>query len=102
MRGEIQQPAAPSRISAGLSCGDLVLVDVSAEDLFPADLVLSEVDRLWWPGLSLSRCELAEHAVRPGRVVAPRYSINSQRRWCSWTTSSRSKTSRRRVPMPAR
>ena len=47
------------------------IVDESAEDLFPADLVLGEVDRLWWPGLSLSRCELAEGAVRPGRVVVP-------------------------------
>jgi hypothetical protein len=37
--------------------------------LFPADLVLGEVDRLWWPGLSLSRCELAQGAVRPGGVV---------------------------------
>ncbi len=40
----------------------------SAEDLFPADPVLGEVD-LRWPGVSLSRCELAEGAVRPGRVV---------------------------------
>ena len=61
----------------GLSCGDLVLVDESAEDLFPADLVLGEVDRLWWPGLSLSGCELAERAVRPGRVVVPQV-LNQQ------------------------
>lgn len=39
--------------------------------MFPADLVLGEVDRLWWPGLSLSRCELAQGAVRPGGVVVP-------------------------------
>jgi hypothetical protein len=38
--------------------------------LFPADPVLGEVD-LRWPGGSLSRCELAEGTVRPGRVVVP-------------------------------
>ena len=41
-----------------------------AEDLFPADPVLGEVD-LRWPGGSLSRCELAKGTVRPGRVVVP-------------------------------
>ena len=40
----------------------------SAEDLFSADPVLGEVD-LRWPGVSLSRCELAEGTVRPGGVV---------------------------------
>ena len=54
--------------SVGLSGGDLVLVRESAEDLFPADPVLGEVD-LRWPGVSLSRCELAEGTVRPGCVV---------------------------------
>lgn len=39
-----------------------------AEDLFPADPMLGEVD-LRRPGVSLSRCELAEGAVRPGCVV---------------------------------
>ena len=51
-----------------MSGGDLVFVCESAEDLFPADPVLGEVD-LRWPGVSLSRCELAEGAVRPGGVV---------------------------------
>ena len=40
----------------------------SAKDLFSADPVLGEVD-LRWPGVSLSRCELAEGTVRPGGVV---------------------------------
>src|ERR1019366_2806810 len=62
---------ASSRISARSSGGDLVLVRESAEDLFPADLVPGEVDRLWWPGLSLSRCELAQGAVRPSAVAVP-------------------------------
>ena len=54
----------------GMSCGDLVLVCVckSAEDLFPADPVLGEVD-LRWPGAGLSRRELAEGTVRPGSVL---------------------------------
>ena len=51
-----------------LSGGGLVLVCESAEDLFPADPVLGEVD-LRRPGVSLSRCELAEGTVRPGCVV---------------------------------
>jgi hypothetical protein len=54
----------------GLSGSDVVLVRESAEDLFAADLVLSEID-LRWPGVSLSRCELAEGTVRPGCVVVP-------------------------------
>jgi len=49
--------------SAGLSGCDLVLVGESAEDLFPADLVLGEVD-LRWPGVSLSGCELARARCR--------------------------------------
>src|ERR1039457_7479843 len=51
-----------------MSGGDLVLVRESAEDLFPAYLVLGEVD-LRWPAAGLSRCELAEGTVRPGAVV---------------------------------
>ena len=54
--------------SVRLSGGDLILVRESAEDLFPADPVLGEVD-LRWRGVSLSRCELAEGTVRPGCVV---------------------------------
>jgi hypothetical protein len=52
----------------GPSGGDLVFVRESAKDLFPADPVLGEVD-LGWPGVSLSRWELAKGTVRPGRVV---------------------------------
>jgi hypothetical protein len=52
----------------GLSDSDLVFVCESAEDLFPADPVLSEVD-FRRPGVSLSRRELAERAVWPGCVV---------------------------------
>jgi hypothetical protein len=46
-----------------MSCSDLVLTRESAEDLFPADLVLGEVD-LRGPAVSLSRCEPAQGAVR--------------------------------------
>jgi len=42
----------------------------SAEDWFPADPVLGEVDHLR-PGAGLSGCELAGGAVRPGDVVVP-------------------------------
>src|ERR1019366_1591569 len=51
-----------------MSGGDLVFVCESAGDLFPAYLVLGEVD-LRWPGAGLSRCELAEGTVRPAGVV---------------------------------
>jgi hypothetical protein len=37
--------------------------------LFSADPVLGEIDFRGWPGMSLSRGELAEGAVRPGGVV---------------------------------
>lgn len=40
----------------------------SAGDLLSADPVLGEVD-LRWPGVSLSRCQLAKRTVRPGCVV---------------------------------
>ena len=53
----------------GLSCGYVILVRESAEDLFSADLVLGEVDRLWGLSVGLSRCELAEGTARPGCVV---------------------------------
>ena len=57
----------------GVSCeqlgSDVVLMGKSAEDLFPVDPVLGEVDRLGWAGLCLIRRELAERAMRPGRVV---------------------------------
>jgi hypothetical protein len=47
------------------SGGDVVLVGESAEDLFLADPVLDEVGRFRRVGVSLSRGELAEGAVRP-------------------------------------
>ena len=53
-----------------MSCGDLVLVRESIEDLSSADPMLGEVD-LRWPVASLCRCELAEGPVRPGGVVVP-------------------------------
>ena len=59
-----------SSLHRGLSGGDVVLVRESAEDVSSADPVLSEVD-LRWPGVSLSRCELAEGTVRTGCVVMP-------------------------------
>ena len=43
----------------------------SAEDLPPADPVLSEADRFGWPGAGLGRAELAEGTVRPSRIVVP-------------------------------
>jgi hypothetical protein len=52
----------------GASGGDLVFVRESAKDLSSADPMLGEVD-LGWPGVSLSRWELAKGTVRPGRVV---------------------------------
>ena len=70
------QPSARlwgSEMRFGVSCGqlgsDVVLVGESAEDLFPVDPVLGEVDRLGRAGVGLSRGELAEGAMRPGRVV---------------------------------
>jgi hypothetical protein len=49
-----------------LAGGDLVLVSETAEDLSSADPVIGEVDQLRWPGVSLSRRELAKGTVRPG------------------------------------
>jgi hypothetical protein len=53
----------------GQSSSDVVLVGESAEDLLPADPVLSDVDRFEPPGIGLGRGELAEGTVRPGGVV---------------------------------
>jgi len=57
----------------GAPCGQLgsyvVLVGESAEDLFPADPVLGEVDWFGRPGAGFSGCELTEGTVRPGSVV---------------------------------
>ncbi len=49
----------------------MVLVGEPAENLLPAHTVAGEVDRFGWPGVSLSRGELAESTVRPGRVAVP-------------------------------
>jgi hypothetical protein len=46
-------------------------VGESPEYLFPADPVVGEVDRFRWPGVGLSRSELAEGTVWPGGVVVP-------------------------------
>jgi hypothetical protein len=40
-----------------------------AKDLFPADLVVGEVDWFGWPGAGLGRGELAEGTVAPGVVI---------------------------------
>jgi len=62
-----------SKIRFGVSCGqsggDVVLMGESAEDLPPVDPVHGKVDRFGWAGACLSRGELAEGAVRPGRAV---------------------------------
>jgi hypothetical protein len=72
----------------GLSGGDLVLADESTEDFSSADPVLGEVD-FRWPGVSLSRCELAERTVsaagqrthhqRPARPPRPRHRPDPRR-----------------------
>ena len=41
----------------------------SAEDLFPADRLLGEVDRFGWLGVGLSRCELAEGTAAKGPLM---------------------------------
>ena len=62
-----------SEMRFGVPCGQLgsyvVLVGESAEDLFPVDPVLGEVDRLGRAGRCLSWGQLAEGAMRPGPVV---------------------------------
>ena len=68
----------------------------SAEDLFPADPVVGEVDRSGWPGVGLRRGELAKSTVRPGGVVMPQ--VLGQHP-AQLTIRSRSRSSRRRVPM---
>jgi hypothetical protein len=56
------------RSSARLSSGDLVLVCEAAEHLLSPDPVLGEVD-LRRLGVSLSRWQLPQCAMRPGCVV---------------------------------
>jgi hypothetical protein len=57
----------PLLLAAAWGC-QAAIVDESTEDLFSADPLLGEVD-FRWPGVSLSRCELAERTVRSCRVV---------------------------------
>ena len=80
-----------------MSGGDLVLVRESAGDLFPAYLVLGEVD-LRWPAAGLSRCELAEGTVRPGGVVMRQVLRQHPAQVMLAYDQQPSRTSRRRVP----
>ena len=52
-------------VSCGQLGSDVVHVGESAEDLFPVDPVLGEVDRLGWAGRCLGWGEVAEGAVAP-------------------------------------
>src|ERR1039457_1726050 len=81
-----------------MSGSDLVLVRESAEDLFPADPVLGEVD-LRWPGAGLCGCELAEGAVRPGGAVMLKVFGQYLAQMVLIDDQRRSRSSRRRVPM---
>jgi hypothetical protein len=75
-------------------------VGKSAEDLLPADPALGEVDRFRRAGISLSWGELAEGTVRPGIVIVQQvFGQHPSQVVCSLTISTRSKSSRRRVPM---
>src|ERR1035438_5493265 len=49
--------------------GDVILVGEPAKNLLPADAMLGEVYQLRWLAVGVSRGELAEGTVRPGRVV---------------------------------
>jgi hypothetical protein len=50
-----------------LSAGDVVLVDESAEDRCAVEVVLGEVDGVWWSGLGWGA--LTQGAVGPLLVV---------------------------------
>jgi hypothetical protein len=50
------------------SCCDLILTGEPAEDRSAANLVVGQVDHVWWLGLGLSWCELCERSVWPGLV----------------------------------
>jgi hypothetical protein len=60
--------------------------------------VLSEVDRIGPLGIGLGRGDLAEGTEKAGQRCNAE-GTRSAPRWCSLTISSRSKSSRRRVPM---
>jgi hypothetical protein len=75
-------------------------VGESAKDLLLADPGLGEVDRFRRASVSLSWGELAEGTVRPGIVIVQQvYRSAPGAGGCSLTISTRSKSSRRRVPM---
>ena len=61
------------RNGMGLSGGDLVLVRESAEDLFPADPVLGEVDLRWPVGFQVSATglDLGFYAARSYSLMRP-------------------------------
>ena len=78
-----------SRNGMGLSGGDLVLVRESAEDLFPADPVLGEVDLRWPVGFQVSATglDLGFYAARSYSLMRPprtgRRLISSCERWAT-------------------
>jgi hypothetical protein len=74
-------------------------VDESAEDLLPADPGLGEIDRFRRASISLSWGELAEGTVRPGLVVVQQVFGQHPSQVALMTISTRSKSSRRTVPM---
>jgi len=86
-------------VTRGQSGSDVVLMGESAEDLFPADPVLGDVDRFGPPGIGLGRGELAEATVRPGSVVVPQVLGQHAAQVVLIDDQQPSKSSRRRVPM---
>lgn len=58
------------RVSRGQLRSDEIFGVEPAEDLLPADPVVSEIDRLRRLSVDLGWRELAEGAVRPGCIVA--------------------------------
>jgi hypothetical protein len=60
------------RVPGGQLGGDILLMGESAEDLFPADPVLGEVDRFGWTGVCLSwrraRCGRAGQRCNAART----------------------------------
>src|ERR1035441_10742850 len=82
----------------GWLCGGEVLAGEAAEDLFSADLVPGQVD-LRWRGVRLRGWELVKGAVWPGGVVVLQVLGQDLAQVALVEMSSRSKTSRRRVPI---
>ena len=50
------------------SCCDLILAGEPIEDRSAANLVVGQVDHVWWLGLGLGRCELRERSMWPRLV----------------------------------